>query len=689
MKRLFATFLLFITISFANLEAQWIQTNGPLGGVIWCFAVHDSILFAGTDGGIFRSTNFGASWSEANNGLPVNSEIGTIAVKGSYLIAGGITGVFTSTDNGESWSSVNQGLPFSTNTLVVKDTNIFAGTFTGIYLSTNNGTSWTETDSGITNKYINCFAIKDTNIFAGTNDGIFFSTNNGTSWNIIDTGIFNTNIKCLAVSGDSIFAGTSVLTADTNNTGIFLSTDNGKTWNAHNYGLPTSGLPVFSLSVNGKNIYAGVSGKLYRLDYGWNEVDGGITNAGVNALTGIDTMLFAGNPDGAFISTNRGLSWKKINDGLKATVVGSLSLKGTNLFAATGGVFLKSSGDMNWTSITGTLLGINCLISDSANLFAGGAFGVYLSIDDGNNWLKINSGLPANTFVNVFLVKGKKLFTGVNGGVFISTDKGTTWDSACTGLPQNVVVSSLVLKGTIIFAGTRDGVYLSANDGTSWTAVNNGLTDTYINCLAVSDSNIFAGGNTRGIFKSTDNGADWIQVNNGISSFYSAYSFAVDSINIFAGTNVGVYLSQNNGTNWRDVSSGIVYTSNVKSLAYDNIYLYAGTNGNGVWLRPLTEIATGIKKDLGNIPEGFTLSQNYPNPFNPATTISYQIPKSNYVTLKVYDILGNVIKTLVNGYQTEGKYSVNFNASNLASGVYFYRMQAGGFVNMKKLILLK
>ena len=85
----------------------------------------------------------------------------------------------------------------------------------------------------------------------------------------------------------------------------------------------------------------------------------------------------------------------------------------------------------------------------------------------------------------------------------------------------------------------------------------------------------------------------------------------------------------------------------------------------------------------------FKLSQNYPNPFNPTTTIQYEIPNSGMVTLKVYDILGREVSTLVSQYENSGSYNVNFNAINLASGVYFYRLQAGNFIQTKKMVLLK
>ncbi|MCZ7610011.1 MAG: T9SS type A sorting domain-containing protein [Ignavibacterium sp.] len=85
----------------------------------------------------------------------------------------------------------------------------------------------------------------------------------------------------------------------------------------------------------------------------------------------------------------------------------------------------------------------------------------------------------------------------------------------------------------------------------------------------------------------------------------------------------------------------------------------------------------------------YALDQNYPNPFNPSTTIKFQIPKDGFVSLKVYDILGNEITTLVNEEKSQGRYEVIFNASSLANGVYIYKIQSGDFISSKKMILLK
>ena len=92
---------------------------------------------------------------------------------------------------------------------------------------------------------------------------------------------------------------------------------------------------------------------------------------------------------------------------------------------------------------------------------------------------------------------------------------------------------------------------------------------------------------------------------------------------------------------------------------------------------------------VNSVPDKFELSQNYPNPFNPTTTIQYAIPQSEHVTLKVYDELGNEVRTLVNGEKSAGEYNVEFNGSNLSSGIYFYKISAGNYSEVKKLMLLK
>lgn len=104
------------------------------------------------------------------------------------------------------------------------------------------------------------------------------------------------------------------------------------------------------------------------------------------------------------------------------------------------------------------------------------------------------------------------------------------------------------------------------------------------------------------------------------------------------------------------------------------------------WLGDSDEISTDVKEEL---PFDYSLAQNYPNPFNPTTQIKYSIAKAGVVTLKIYDILGRQVAELVNGYQDAGKYSIDFNASQLASGVYIYRIESSSFKSVKKMMLIK
>jgi protein involved in ribonucleotide reduction len=101
------------------------------------------------------------------------------------------------------------------------------------------------------------------------------------------------------------------------------------------------------------------------------------------------------------------------------------------------------------------------------------------------------------------------------------------------------------------------------------------------------------------------------------------------------------------------------------------------------------DFVTGINQNNGNIPKVYSLSQNYPNPFNPVTKINFALPKQGFVSLKIYDVLGREVRTLVNEVKSAGQFSVDFNASEFASGVYFYRLESNGFSDIKRMMLIK
>jgi len=230
----------------------------------------------------------------------------------------------------------------------------------------------------------------------------------------------------------------------------------------------------------------------------------------------------------------------------------------------------------------------------------------------------------------------------------------------------------------------ESGIFLSTNNGGGWSQVDSLME---VNTLATTGINVFAGTNGDGVLLSTNNGTTWTQVNTGLSSD-TVIAFAVSGMNLFAATDRnGVFLTTNNGTSWTAVNSGLTNTI-VRSFAVSGAYLFVGTEGGGVWRRPLSEMITDVES-ISEFPQHFSLEQNYPNPFNPSTTISYQFPTQSHVTLKVYDVLGHEVATLLNEEKPAGAYTVRWDANGVASGVYFYRMSAGSFVDVKKLVLLK
>jgi hypothetical protein len=124
----------------------------------------------------------------------------------------------------------------------------------------------------------------------------------------------------------------------------------------------------------------------------------------------------------------------------------------------------------------------------------------------------------------------------------------------------------------------------------------------------------------------------------------------------------------------------------------ENVVVTGSGSGTGLYYFVTVKYIQGpnaVEQTDETIPKDFALYQNYPNPFNPSTTIHFELPKETHVTLKVYNMLGQEMMTLVNENKDVGRYEVKFNASTLSSGVYYYRLVAGQFMETKKLILIR
>ncbi len=147
----------------------------------------------------------------------------------------------------------------------------------------------------------------------------------------------------------------------------------------------------------------------------------------------------------------------------------------------------------------------------------------------------------------------------------------------------------------------------------------------------------------------------------------------------------GIYVSTNGGVTWNTMGlKGFGVSSILVNPSSHN--LFAGTGDGKIYMNVNNPSSS---KEENTIPTAFSLEQNYPNPFNPETIIEFSLPAQRDVTLKIYNTLGEEVKTLINENLKPGRYAIPFNASGLASGVYIYRLNAGDFVSTKKSLLLK
>ena len=158
-----------------------------------------------------------------------------------------------------------------------------------------------------------------------------------------------------------------------------------------------------------------------------------------------------------------------------------------------------------------------------------------------------------------------------------------------------------------------------------------------------------------------------------------------EDVSIINKRGLGVYFSTDTGATWKYAGLDSITVNQLVSYGDST---YAATN-NGLYILTRTAVPVTSVQHAANVPMSYALFQNYPNPFNPSTTIRFQLATKSRVTLKVYDILGREVETLVDGALDTGLHQVSFEASRFASGVYFYRIQAGSFAATKKLILLK
>jgi photosystem II stability/assembly factor-like uncharacterized protein len=378
---------------------------------------------------------------------------------------------------------------------------------------------------------------------------------------------------------------------------------------------------------------------------------------------------------------------------------------------------------------------------------------LYLTTDGGNNWYtrSLPNGLESYEYLYDISIpdKDKIWFCTGKGKIYNTTDGGSNWqlqfyDASMTGFmnyiemfdslngmamgdaPANnepalflkttnggidwISQNSLFFLGESIaniwrsvdFININTGyfflfngpLYKTTNGGFFWQVFSDNY---YMNVIKAYDENIFLGNdsNPRKMHRTTDGGLNWESYQSDLLFWGNDIEFIPDDpSNVWYAADA-VCFSSDTGRTWSEEFTlsnnkfwDIVFTdeNNGWLLAEESNYktrIFRTTNGGRGGIVSVDNNVIDFK------PDGFSLKQNYPNPFNPSTKIKFHLPEISFVRIKVYDLIGKEVATLVNEEKSIGSYGVEFNATALPSGIYFYQLQAGNYVETKKMILMK
>lgn len=423
-------------------------------------------------------------------------------------------------------------------------------------------------------------------------------------------------------------------------------------------------------------------------------------NSANNSSSAVASFATNGTGGGTGGGTGSGSgNWQQVGNIPSGQVVTCLESDNLgNIYAGTasGDIYKRIANDTNWVLVnpflySGAVWAIE--VHPNGTLLAGTVTGVYIGTNNGTAWTL--STLQYKDVRSLRVDALGNVFAGTWGqGIFVSNNAGLSWTQSNTGLGSHLIVTGItVTANNTLFVGTFDGgVFKSVDHGTSWVSQTVGYN--YIWAMASnSDGDIFAGTYGDGLYRSTNGGASWVK-----TSFPGTYVYELridGSDNVYgASYSGGVFASNNNGNTWSSIGMGgfglsslLIVSNGSTPDAAGNDKIFTGTANGNIYMA--VSGVTGVKSESTELPSQFVLSQNYPNPFNPSTKINVSIPKDGFYEVSVFSITGELVNKLVAGQLAAGVHTLDFNASNLPSGIYIYRL-TGNDVNItKKMTLMK
>ncbi len=678
---------------------------------------NSDIIFIGTgDGdagdtysiGLLKSSDGGETWQQTGLQWDVTEtrRISKVLIHPNnpdIMLAATNNGVYKSTDAGLSWSNVLAGN--------YKDMEFKPGDPTTVYVSgnkfyrsTDTGDTFTESMTGIKNTLriqriaIGVSAANSSYVYLLISDvitsglhGVYRSTDSGASFslqsdspNILDSSIdgsgsggqgwYDLSIAVSPADADEVYVG---------GVNTWKSADGGVNWNIVGYWYyPNTSVPyvhadVHALDFYGSDLYAGSDGGLWVTSDGgasWTDLSAGLVTTQFYRMGG-----YPGDP-GLIITGAQDNGTNRYRDGNWVHVRGADGMEAAINYnnpdtmyccIQNGGLYRSEDGGDNFYSIKNNINESGNWVTpyvlnplDPQILYAGYE-NVWKTIDGGDNWEKI-SNFNGSTLRSIAVAKSDTsvIYTAQGDLIYRTTDGGANWSDITSNLPVDqasityIAVSDFNANEVwVTFSGYVDGlkVYTSKDGGANWNNVSGTLPNLPVNCIVFQNN------------------------------FHHA---------LYVGTDVGVYYTDTTLADWEPYMQGMpnVIVDELE-IHYGADMLRAATYGRGMWQSPLKNVVSDIS-DNPQTPNFFTLYQNYPNPFNPATTISYALERNRHITLKIYDLQGKEIRTLIDAEQSAGLHRIRWNGMNnagksVAGGVYIATLKAGSISQSRKMILLR
>ena len=680
-------------------------TSGVIGDLWGLQMINDTLGWAcGTINSLIKTTDGGITWQTVTTPGYTGNKWWLDFLTENYGFIAGDGKVLRTTNGGNSWEIIQAGDNQALYSIDVIDSlHIAAAGYGGtgyrgktIY-SSDGGDNWI-TGGQTTFDPINCikYVSADTGYFVMGDVGMWKTTDHGQNW----TGIVGLNnigeyeIQLFPELSKGYSAGISLK--------LFRAVNNLDTW--HKMIINDDLVDIFFTSEQkGYALSQGIYGKLYRTtNYGvhWDTVQG---VPGGNCITFIDSLtgFYGTAASQIYKTTDGGENWYATN-GIITRIAKILFVSHqTGWAVGETRIYKTTDSGENWfEQVNRPGAGFTSIsFLDSLYGWASlGGWNPYETTDGGINWIEQTNFNNYNTSDVYFTNQDTGWITGDYTGFILykTIDAGVTWDTVAEVLGP-YKFNYFPNRSHWIINGFR--VYLTTDSGNAWNDITNDIPAGFNNFQAPTDFVGYAAGPGGLILKYNDTTFTPVELITFTTSLINdnvviTWSTATET------NNKGFEVERlqdykiSRLQNWEKL--GFVPGNGTTTLP--NQYSFEDNSvEQGKYFYRLKQIdfnggynySKEIEVDV-NVPRKFSLEQNYPNPFNPATTIKYGIPKTAKVELKIYDFLGREIKTLVNNEtKNPGYYEVQFNAGNLASGVYFYRLKTNEYIKTGKMLLIK